>query len=342
MGDMPMLKESEKIQAQINLYMALMLAVFLMATLYQGGMWLERQGEEAETRGDYRQRYAYEAQVRIAGTAYRYRRDLTTLLLLGVDNDAVLETPGYRGENQADFLWLMVVDNTEKRVTQIQLDRDTMADVQLYGPFGDKAGKQNMQLCLSYAYGDGVEGRCGNVADAVSRLFSGITIDGVIALDMGGIAAFNDSLGGVTVTLESDLTHLDAALEKGKTVTLSGGQAEAFVRGRRGVDDGTNQARMLRQRRYMDAAGTQMRERIARDYEFLNALLDELDSHFYCSISRGRLINAVSACLRYDMWETRSLTGDYRIGADGFMEFYAEEKALQALLIHTFLKPIEN
>lgn len=318
------------------------IAVLLLALVYQGGRWLEKQGEQPETRGDWQQRYAYEEQISVGGVSYRYRKDLTTLLALGVDSDTAMEASGYRSGDQADFLWLIVVDNTEKRVTRIQIDRDTMADIQLYGPFGDQAGVKNMQICLSYAYGDGVAGKCENAADAVSGLLSGIPIQGVVALDLGGIAAFNDALGGVTVTLESDLTQLDAALEKGKTVTLSGEQAEAFVRGRRGVDDGTNSARMLRQRAYMEAAEAKIREALANDPDFLNALLEEVDSHFYSSMSRGWLINVANACLQYDAQETQTLAGEYRVGEDGFMEFHAEETALQALLIHTFLKPIEN
>lgn len=336
------MKHRNRIRSKTSLFTAAILALLLLATLYQGGRWLEKQCEKPETRGDYRQRYAYEKQLLIDGTAYRYRKDLTTLLLLGVDSNGAMEASGYRGGNQADFLWLVVADNAEKKVTKIQLDRDTMADVQLYGPFGDKAGTKNMQICLSYAYGDGVEGKCDNTAGAVSGLFSGIMIDGVIALDMGGIAAFNNALGGVTVSLESDLTSLDSALEKGKTITLSGEQAEAFVRGRRGVDDGTNHARMLRQRIYIDAAETQLREKIVNDQEFLNTLLDGLANHFYSSMSRGGLINAVNICLKYDTRETQPLAGEYRMGADGFMEFHAEERALQALLIQTFLKPIGN
>lgn len=337
-----MTKHRNRAYSRISPLVVFMLAEFLLTTLCQGSMWLEKQGGRPETRGEYRQRYAYEEQVRIDGTAYRYRKFLTTLLLLGVDDEAAMEASGYRSGSQADFLWLIVVDNAEKKVTQIQIDRDTMADVQLYGPFGDKAGTKNMQICLSYAYGDGVKGKCGNAADAVRGLFSGITVHGVIALDMGGIAAFNDALGGVTVTLESDLTSLDMALEKGKTVLLNGEQAEAFVRGRRGVDDGTNRARMLRQRTYMDAAKAKMCEKLARDPAFLDALLDGVASHFYSNMSRGGLINAFTAYFQYDTQETQSLAGEYRIGEDGFMEFHAEEKALQALLIQTFLKPIEN
>lgn len=336
-----MMKHRNSPHARVNLLAAAVLAVVLLAALYQGGRWLERQGEQPQTRGNHHQRYAYERQLSLGGTAYRYRKDLTTLLILGVDSDAAMGAAGYRNGSQADFLWLVVVDATEKKVTKLQLDRDTMAEVQLYGPFGDKAGTRRMQLCLSYAYGDGVAGKCGNVADAVSHLLSGITIDGVVALDMGGIAAFNDALGGVTVTLETDLTRLDAALEKGKTVTLSDEQAEAFVRGRRGVDDGTNHARMQRQRLFMDAAETQLREQAARSHDFLNTLLEKLNDHLYTSMSRGWLINVANACLQYDTRLTQSLEGEYRLGEDGFVEFHADEDALQALLIQIFLKPID-
>lgn len=337
-----MMKHRNSPHARANLLAVAVLAVVLLAALYQGGRWLERQGEQPQTRGDHHQRYAYERQLNLGGTAYRYKRGLTTLLILGVDSDAAMGASGYRDGNQADFLWLVVVDTTEKKVTKLQLDRDTMAEVQLYGPFGDKAGTRRMQLCLSYAYGDGVAGKCGNVADAVSHLFSGITIDGVVALDRGGIAAFNDALGGVTVTLETDLTRLDAALEKGKTVTLSGEQAKAFVWGRRVVDDGTNHARMERQRIFMDAAEAQLRKQAARNHDFMNTLLEKLNDHLYTSMSRGWLINVANACLQYDTRIPQSLEGEYRLGEDGFVEFHVKEDALQALLIQTFLKPIDN
>ena len=94
--------------------------------------------------------------------------------------------------------------------------------------------------------------------DAVSRLLGGAPIDGYAALNMDGIALFNDAIGGVTVTITSDFTAVDPTLVEGETITLNGQQAFEFVRTRKDVDDQTNLARMERQRIYLEAMKPQL------------------------------------------------------------------------------------
>jgi hypothetical protein len=69
-------------------------------------------------------------------------------------------------------------------------------------------------------------------------------------LDIEGISALNDSIGGVTVTSPVDLGTMYKA---GESYELHGDDAESFVRSRdkEKVDSNTN--RMARQKAYLDA-----------------------------------------------------------------------------------------
>ena len=58
-----------------------------LAGLYLGAQWLENQNANPEPRGDYRLRYKDEQRT-VNGQTYRLRKNLTTILLIGVDQDA--------------------------------------------------------------------------------------------------------------------------------------------------------------------------------------------------------------------------------------------------------------
>lgn len=55
----------------------------------------------------------------------------------------------------------------------------------------------------------------------------------------------NHEVGGVTVTLEDDMTKLDPAMKKGATLTLTDRQAELLMQSRYAMDDDRNTQRML-------------------------------------------------------------------------------------------------
>ena len=207
-----------------------------------------------------------------------------------------------------------------------------MTDIRVYGPFGDYTGVRETQICLSHAYGATAEENCENTVWAVGRLLGNIPIDGYMALDMSGITALNDALGGVTVTLEEDFSSLDPQMVKGATITLRGKQAETFVRGRTGVGDGTNASRMQRQRTFIRSAEELLVQRMNEDMGYAGTLYDALAGHMTTNIERGWLINRAYECRDYRRPETKTLAGGHCIGADGFMEFHADKDALNALL----------
>ncbi len=241
-----------------------------------------------------------------------------------------------RYAGQADCLLLISIDQRNRTVSTLQLDRDTMTDIRIYGPFGDYTGLQEEQICLSHAYGTGEKENCDNTVWAVRHFLGGLPIDGYLSLDMSSIALINDALGGVTVTLEEDFSSFDPQMTAGSTLTLQGEQAEYYVRGRMGVGDGTNESRMERQRTFIRAAEELLMQRVNEDMDYVGTLYDALDGHMTTNLERSRLMEQCYACRDYERPDTVTPEGSHCIGTDGFVEFHADEQALSALLAESF------
>ncbi len=321
--------------------------LFCLLLVVFGGIWavgqrLESRDDGQQVRGDVRERLDEEEIVEYDGVEYRRRNRQTAILFMGIDrrNDQELSESSFRNGGQADFLLLLLVDNDAKRVTPIQIDRDTMAEITILGVLGNPAGTREAQICLSHGFGDGREQSCLLAADAVSKLLLGVDIDYYMAMNMDGISVLNDFLGGITVTLEDDFSELDPEMTQGATLKLMGDQAEYYVRNRMNVGIGTNEARMARQRAYMMAAGEILEGRLRENANYAGDLYDELEKYLITDIKRGRMINLAANCAKYEREETVFLDGDHAVGADGFMEFHPDEDALVRMVIDRFYEPI--
>lgn len=295
---------------------------------------------QKENYGSLEGRFADPVTVEYEDQTFEYRgQDFINVLLLGVDREAIDGSdPDVRGNGQADFLLLLSIDRERKTVTPVQLDRDTVTPVQIYGALGNPAGFRNMQLCLSYAFGDSPKAGSENAAKAVSDLLGGIRIDHYLSMDMNGMAALNDALGGITVTLNEDFSDLDPAMTKGTTLTLHGRQAEYFLRGRRYIGDGLNTSRMERQRAFMDEAVRVLTERMDADTDYINHLLDELEPHLYTNTEKGVLANLAVSYGKYQRTDIRTVDGTHAVNEDGFMEFYPDPESMKALLLDMYFE----
>ena len=305
----------------------------ILLLLYLGGRWLETRNANPETRGDHLLRYAYGETMEVDGASYRKKPGLTTVLIMGVDQESDTSASGNRNGGQADFLRLVAIDSTAKTVFQVQIDRDTMTPITILGVLGNRSGVRTTHICLAHSFGDGGAQSCELTVEAVSNLLFGTQIDHYVAMNLDGISVLNDWVGGVTVTLEDDFSALDAAMTQGTTLTLAGEQAEIYVRRRWNIGVGTNEARMKRQQEYISLLSSKLDARLSESKEEIEDLYEALEPYLTTDMSRGRLINL--------LWETRDFTnapmmemeGIYEIGADGFMEFYADDAALKELVL---------
>ena len=284
---------------------------------------------------------AQEAPVYWEGKWYWRAAEREAYLFIGVDNKGDLEEARKQfGGGQSDVLLLLVVDHAKATFRVLQLDRDTMTQVPVIGfgvggSAGNVLGTEYMQLEFAHTYGDGREQSGENTVDAVSGLLYGAPIDGYAALLMDAIPILNDMVGGVTVTVEDDLTAMDATLVQGRTVTLYGEQAMHFVHARRGVGDGSNVARMRRHRAYLHGFEQQLRARTAENPQFVLELYAALSDNLITDISSGTLSRIAQQCQGYENSGTLTLEGESRLG-EKLMEFYPDENALRGLVLDLF------
>jgi len=313
--------------------------MLLLVAVYFVGYLLDEHPEQLqETYSSIEGRFEPTLSMIVDGREYAYYKNyFTNILVLGVDKEDIASQASFRAGGQADFLMLLSIDRHNRTITPIHIDRDIVTDVKVYGPFGHAAGVNKMQLCLSYAFGNDNKTNCENTIWAVEKLMQGIEVDQFLVLDMTGIAMLNDALGGVTVTLEDDFSHMDPDMVEGQTITLYGKQAEYYVRGRHDVGDNTNRQRMRRQRIFLENLGALFTERIKIDPHFVVELFDELDEHIYASIDSNWISGQVYVIEHYKQKEILDLEGEHRIGRDGYMEFHADENGLMRLIRDVYL-----
>lgn len=149
----------------------------------------------------------------------RLGRDTRSILIVGLDEAA---------EN-ADVMVLCIVDETRSAVSVIQIPRDT------YYTSTGYTGKLN-GLYPSARY-SGCDDRAAlrALSDAISCVF-GIDIDGSVAVTISFVAELVDSLGGIDVSVDKELTVTrgdgsELVLRVGKN-HLCGADAVAFSRHR--------------------------------------------------------------------------------------------------------------
>lgn len=275
------------------------------------------------------------------GQEYVYNDALSTLLVLGVDDEETQESGRERNSSQADFLLLAVFDPGSETCTFLQLDRETMCDVPELDYFGKFMGYKYQQLALAHTYGNTLEPSCENTVKAVSRLLYGIRIDNYLSLTMDAIPVLNDLVGGVTVTIEDDFTGIDDSLVKGETVTLTAENVEHFVRSRMlMVDDDSNQARMRRQRTYMAGLFSAMSAAVKADSAFVLDAYGALEKSMVTDCTIDELSAYVDRFDGYPLTRIVTPEGETRQG-EKYKEFYADEAALQKLVLEIFYVPAE-
>ena len=279
--------------------------------------------------------------VTFGGVTYREKPAVTTLLVVGVDKPEATETVSgsYRDGGQADFLLLMAIDHTDKKIHQLQLDRDTMAEIDILGIFGNEVGTRREQLCLAHSFGKTPEDNAKYTIRAVERLLDGLEIEAYYMIDYSAMAALNDALGGVKVKIAFDMEHLHPTWTKGSTVTLKGKEAEDFVRARMSVGSGTNEERMERQNEFMKNAIAQMKQKTAEDLSFGEHLLEQLQSLSVSNMTAKRLAEELNKAREYETLAVEHPDGEYTEGKDGFVEFHMEDgAAVEWVLEHLYTK----
>lgn len=285
----------------------------------------------------------YEETIEYNGSTYVYDKNKVAFAFIGVDRQEIGEqSDAYGTSGQADTDMIAVVDTSTGNVSIITIPRDTIVDIDLYSKSGIFLRTEPKQLCLAYAYGDGMEQSCTNVTSAVSRILMNVPIEKYFALDLDGIAPLNDAIGGVT--LESLHDFPEKNIKKGETITIRGDFAEMYVRSRDLDYIEASLNRTQRQNQYVRAYADKLRTAVTNDFSVVTNLYNTARDYSQTNITLNDVTYIASLILSKGVGDFTSYTIDGEMKAsqetvreDGvYAEFYADEDSVLDIVVNCF------
>lgn len=333
-------------KGQNKKYVIILILPVLLMALVMAGLWLLQQEEPEAFSSSIDETDEANSDtagvVYFDGDAYTPKEHITTTLILGIDETGLMESNGsYINSAQSDFVTLIVLDEDTDSYTLLQLNRDTMLDVDCYGVGGKYVGTSVMQLALAHTYGDGMEASCENSVTAVSNFLYGAEIDHYIAVNMTGVEILVDGIGGVTVTIQDDFSSVDPTLVEGETMTLNGSQCVTYIRSRKDVGEESNLSRMERQKQFMLEVMGQLQVKWNEDSGSMAVVLTDIASYMLSDYSGTRLINFFDQLAQCECEGIISPDGEAVLGEE-YMEFYADEDSVKQCVIELFYQLVED
>lgn len=324
-----------KIRRRIKVLIVVVALVLVGIALYSGLQMLEstvlRKGETVEETQPSKT-------VTSDGIDYFPRQDITTLLIMGIDETGpVRDSMSYNNEGESDVVLLAIFDDTEKTYNVVALNRDTMVELPILGLGGKRAGTKVAQLALAHTYGSGLHDSCENVKETITALLGGDFIDYYLSMNMDAIPILNDAVGGVSVTVTDDFGEVDTGIHVGE-MTLQGQQALNFVQIRKDVGTQMNVSRMERQKEYMYGFVEALDSKLENSSSFVFETYESVSPYIVSDCSVNTLSLLVSRFSEYEMDDVITPEGENIMG-DGFMEFYLDKEQFEELILGLFYSP---
>ena len=272
------------------------------------------------------------------GVQYKYNENVTSVLCMGVDRNSIDDVDEQEGTGgDADTIFVLTLDLETGKTSIINISRDTMAEIGIYSDEGAYVGTRESQICLAYAYGDGKETSCENQLTAVRQLLFNVPINSYLALDMDGISAINDSVGGVTVTSPETIGDFNA----GETYTLYGDDAKSFVRSRSHATVEGNSLRMQRQKTYLESFASTVFTHTKSDITTPVTIFNEASPYLCTNINAPKVaylsVNAMRG--NFQEFDIKTIEGDLKKG-ETYAEFYPDEDKLFRLILDIYYTPV--
>ena len=144
--------------------------------------------------------------------APKVREGLQTILIASLKEFSPDKASGYRNEQQADLLMLLIVDEKEGSISSLQLNPDALVT---FSPQGAGSALE-LPLGQVFSYGSGGSDSCLSLTRSASRLLNGITIDHYMFFTLEAVGIVNRMIGGVEV--ERTLLYTDTYEARAKRI----------------------------------------------------------------------------------------------------------------------------
>ena len=333
-----MSEKKKTMRAVIEIIIAVLVIIavyFIIRGMDRHDVRIQQAATENETQRVWKEFQEKTVSIKLHKKTWKFAHPVQTYLFIGTDKSGNEDAEGeeYHG-SMADALMLVVVDKEEKTYGILQLNRDTITEVPMLLQDGSANASAQMQLCTAHWYGKDKAASCDNTVETVSKMLGGLPIDGYYALKMDAMPLLNHEVGGVTVTLEDDMTKLDPAMKKGTTLTLTDRQAELLMQSRYTMEDDRNTQRMRRQQIFLKAFMKKIKKQNAGDINATVKLYDRLRPYATTDIKMNDLTALLKDMQGYTDKGIITIDGTSKIGEklhDGkkHWEFYMDEDSLE-------------
>lgn len=333
-----MSEKKKTMRAVIEIIIAVLVIIavyFIIRGMDRHDVRIQQAATENETQRVWKEFQEKTVSIKLHKKTWKFAHPVQTYLFIGTDKSGNEDAEGeeYHG-SMADALMLVVVDKEEKTYGILQLNRDTITEVPMLLQDGSANASAQMQLCTAHWYGKDKAASCDNTVETVSQMLGGLPIDGYYALKMDAMPLLNHEVGGVTVTLEDDMTKLDPAMKKGATLTLTDRQAELLMQSRYTMEDDRNTQRMRRQQIFLKAFMKKIKKQNAGDINATVKLYDRLRPYATTDIKMNDLTALLKDMQGYTDKGIITIDGTSKIGEklhDGkkHWEFYMDEDSLE-------------
>ena len=333
-----MSEKKKTMRAVIEIIIAVLVIIavyFIIRGMDRHDVRIQQAATENETQRVWKEFQEKTVSIKLHKKTWKFAHPVQTYLFIGTDKSGNEDAEGeeYHG-SMADALMLVVVDKEEKTYGILQLNRDTITEVAMLLQGGSANASAQMQLCTAHWYGKDKAASCDNTVETVSKMLGGLPIDGYYALKMDAMPLLNHEVGGVTVTLEDNMTKLDPAMKKGATLTLTDRQAELLMQSRYTMEDDRNRQRMRRQQIFLKAFMKKIEKQNEGDVNATVKLYDRLRPYATTDIKMNDLTALLKNMQGYTDKGIVTIDGKSKIGEklhDGkkHWEFYMDEDSLE-------------
>lgn len=278
--------------------------------------------------------------VQYGGKEYQYNEHLSNYLFMGIDTrEPVTEYETKEQVGRADTIFLLSYNRVEKTVTCISIPRDTMANVRMIAADGTDLGVAQEHINMQYVFGDGKDESCRLMKEAVSALLYDIPIQGYCALNMDGIAAAVDVLGGVELVVpDNSLADVNPEFQEGATVMITKDNAEQFVRYRDIEKSQSAIVRTNRQKVFLKALSEQAQQQASENADLIVNMYEALQPYMVTNMGNDLLADLLSATFDSENG-IKDIPGQ---GTEGELhdEYHIDETQLYELVLQVFYKEV--
>lgn len=309
--------------------------IFVVAAVAVFGIWIILKYKNPVAFGSFKEN-SRENVIQYDGKTYRYNEHLSNYLFMGVDTrNPVEEYETQQDAGQADAIFLVSYDRAEQTLRCLVIPRDTMAEIEVINPSGKSMGMSKDHINIQYAFGDGKIKSCELMEEAVTRLLYQVPIQGYCSLNMDGIPIMTDIIGGVKLTIPDDsLSEVNPEFQQGAQVTITGENAEQFVRYRDIEKTQSAIVRMNRQKVFLQAYVARAQEVGAQDASLITRLYEGVEEYMVTNMGNDLFAKLLEASYKSDP-EIVTLPGE-GVEGESFDEYYVDDDQLYELIIQMF------